>query len=81
MARPVKRSLTLMGHRTSVSLEDAFWHAFLEQAQREGKSINALASEIDQSRGTEAGLASAIRVYVLERTRAAAGLGTLGTSA
>jgi predicted DNA-binding ribbon-helix-helix protein len=62
-----------MGHRTSVSLEDPFWRAFLEQADREGKSVSALASEIDARRGTEAGLASAIRVYVLEKSRAAAG--------
>jgi len=67
--RPVKRSLTLRGHRTSVSLEDAFWRAFREIAVQEGKAINALAAEIDAARGTEAGLASAIRVFVLERFR------------
>lgn len=74
IARPVKRSLTLMGHRTSVSLEEPFWRAFVEMAAAEGKSINALAAEIDAARGTHAGLASAIRVYVLEKTRQAAGL-------
>ena len=66
-ARPVKRSLTLRGHRTSVSLEDAFWRAFRDIAAAEGKPINQLAAEIDEARGTEAGLASAIRVFVLER--------------
>ena len=66
-ARPVKRSLTLRGHRTSVSLEDAFWRAFRDIATAEGKPINQLAAEIDEARGTEAGLASAIRVFVLER--------------
>ena len=66
-ARPVKRSLTLRGHRTSVSLEDAFWRAFRDIAAAEGKPINRLAAEIDEARGTEAGLASAIRVFVLER--------------
>ncbi|QBF32085.1 ribbon-helix-helix domain-containing protein [Thalassococcus sp. S3] len=64
-ARPAKRSLTLKGHRTSVSLEDAFWDAFQEIAKAQGKPINQLAAEIDASRGLEAGLASAIRVYVL----------------
>lgn len=64
-ARPVKRSLTLRGHRTSVSLEDAFWHAFREIAVAEGKPLNVLAAEIDEMRGVEAGLASAIRVYIL----------------
>jgi len=62
--RPVKRSLTLRGHRTSVSLEDAFWQAFREIAETRGTGINALASEIDAQRG-DIGLASAIRVFVL----------------
>lgn len=66
-ARPVKRSLTLKGHRTSVSLEDIFWKEFQKLAKERGVALNALASEIDVSRGTEAGLASAIRVYVLEQ--------------
>lgn len=63
--RPVKRSLTLKGHRTSVSLEEPFWHAFREIAQAQGKPINQLAAEIDADRGIEMGLASAIRVFVL----------------
>ncbi len=65
-ARPVKRSLTLHGHRTSVSLEDPFWRAFRDIADREGKPINVLAAQIDETRGVDAGLASAIRVYVLD---------------
>ena len=67
--RPVKHSLTLRGHRTSVSLEDAFWQAFREVAAQEGKPINALAAEIDEARGVDTGLASAIRVYVLRYYR------------
>jgi len=67
--RPVKHSLTLRGHRTSVSLEDAFWQAFREVAAQEGKPINALAAEIDEARGVDTGLASAIRVYVLRHYR------------
>ena len=63
--RPVKHSLTLRGHRTSVSLEEPFWQAFREIAETEGKPINQLAAEIDADRGVEMGLASAIRVYVL----------------
>lgn len=62
--RPVKHSLTLRGHRTSVSLEAEFWAAFRAIAARRGLGINELASEIDEARG-EAGLASAIRVFVL----------------
>ena len=63
--RPVKRSLTLRGHRTSVSLEDEFWKAFRAIAAEKNRPINDLAAEIDEARGTEAGLASAIRLYVL----------------
>lgn len=63
--RPVKRSLTLRGHRTSISLEEQFWQAFREIAAEEGKPINALAAEIDAARGLECGLASAIRLHVL----------------
>ncbi|MEL7100103.1 MAG: ribbon-helix-helix domain-containing protein [Pseudomonadota bacterium] len=69
-ARPVKRSLTIRGHRTSVSLEEPFWRAFKEIADADGKALNTLAAEIDAGRGTDAGLASAIRVFVLDRLRA-----------
>jgi predicted DNA-binding ribbon-helix-helix protein len=68
-ARPVKHSLTLRGHRTSVSLEDPFWSAFREIAETEGKGVNQLAAEIDEARGVSAGLASAIRVFVLDHYR------------
>lgn len=64
-ARPVKHSLTLRGHRTSVSLEAAFWQAFRELAMREGVALNELAARIDATRG-DVGLASAIRVHVLQ---------------
>jgi predicted DNA-binding ribbon-helix-helix protein len=67
--RPVKRSLTLRGHRTSVSLEDAFWQAFRQIARDRGQGINELAAEIDEGRDPDVGLASAIRVFVLERFR------------
>jgi len=64
--RPVKRSLTLKGHRTSVSLEDVFWQAFRQIAQDKDMPINALAAEIDVKRDPEVGLASAMRVYILK---------------
>lgn len=69
MSRPIKRSLTLHGHRTSVSLEDPFWRAFRDIAAERGLPLNVLAAEIDETRGVESGLASAIRVYVLEYTQ------------
>ena len=69
--RPVKRSLTLAGHRTSVSLEAEFWQAFRALAEEKGIPINTLAAEIDASRG-DVGLASAIRVHVLRAVQAKA---------
>lgn len=63
--RPVKRSLTLRGHRTSVSLEDVFWSEFRRIAAERGQPINALAAEIDAARDPQVGLASSIRVFVL----------------
>lgn len=62
---PVKRSLTLKGHRTSVSLEDEFWRAFRDIAEEKQQPINALAADIDVARDPETGLASAIRVFIL----------------
>jgi len=75
VSRPVKRSLTLNGHRTSVSLEEEFWRAFRSLAAAQDRPINALAAEIDARRGAETGLATAIRLYVLESLRQKAGLG------
>ena len=65
----MKRSLTLKGHRTSVSLEDAFWDAFRDIAGQQDRAINDLAAEIDAVRGPDIGLASAIRIYVLDYYR------------
>jgi predicted DNA-binding ribbon-helix-helix protein len=64
-ARVVKRSLVVAGHRTSVSLEDAFWRRLKAIAAERGVSVNALAARIDGARG-EANLSSALRVFVLE---------------
>ena len=69
MSRPQKHSLTLKGHRTSVSLEREFWDAFRDIATEKSIPINALAAEIDAERGVEMGLASAIRLYVLRHYR------------
>ncbi|MEL0435678.1 ribbon-helix-helix domain-containing protein [Phycobacter sp. K97] len=67
--RPKKHSLTLRGHRTSVSLEDEFWAAFRAIAAEQGRAINELAAEIDESRATDCGLATAIRLYVLRHLK------------
>jgi predicted DNA-binding ribbon-helix-helix protein len=62
---PAKRSLTIQGHRTSVSLEPAFWDGFRALAARRGMALNALAVEIDAARPPDVGLATAIRLSVL----------------
>jgi predicted DNA-binding ribbon-helix-helix protein len=67
--RVVKRSLVIAGHRTSVSLEDAFWRGLSRIAAERRVSVNALAAIVDASRGT-ANLSSALRVYVLEASSA-----------
>lgn len=63
-SRPVKHSLSLKGHRTSVSLEPEFWDGFRDLARARGMTQNALAAEIDAARGLDCGLASAIRLTV-----------------
>jgi predicted DNA-binding ribbon-helix-helix protein len=63
----VKRSLTIAGHRTSISLEDAFWSRLKALAALRRRSIGAMIAEIDAGRDG-ANLSSAIRVYVLENS-------------
>ena len=67
--RPAKRSLTIRGHRTSVSLERAFLEALREIAAERGLSLDALAAEIDAARDPATNLASAIRLHVLAHHR------------
>lgn len=64
----LKRSLTIAGHRTSLSLEPEFWAELKSAAQVENKSLATLVSEIDDSRG-ERNLSSAIRVWILKRLK------------
>ena len=59
-----KRSLSVAGHRTSVSLEAPFWDALGQLATARGLSVQRLVAEIDRSRG-DSNLSSAIRVHVL----------------
>lgn len=65
MSRPQKHSLTLKGHRTSVSLETEFWDEFRRIAFEQSRPINDLAAEIDTARDPDTGLASEIRLFVL----------------
>lgn len=66
-----KRSLTIAGHRTSISLEKEFWDALRELAARRGLSVAALVAQIDAGRG-DVNLSSALRVALLRdaQTRA-----------
>ena len=61
----IKRSITIAGHRTSISLEPEFWAALQRLAKSRTISLAALVAEIDQSRG-ERNLSSAIRVAILQ---------------
>lgn len=64
--KPKKRSLTIKGHRTSVSIEDKFWEEFCKIAYRKQVSINELASQLDATRKlSSVSLASLIRNLVL----------------
>lgn len=64
MSEGRKRSLSIAGHRTSVSLEPEFWDALAAAAKRRGQSIAELVGEIDKARGPR-NLSSAIRVWLL----------------
>jgi len=63
-----KRSVTIAGHRTSVSLEPEFWEALSEIAAARRRSVSALIGRIDETRGNR-GLSAAVRVFVLEHYR------------
>lgn len=64
----VKRSIAIAGHRTSVSLEAAFWTALKDIAAARGVTVQAVVGEIDATRATS-NLSSAIRVFVLAHHR------------
>ncbi len=67
-----KRSLTISGHRTSISLEDAFWDGLQAIADRNTCSLASLVADVDRGRGA-ANLSSAVRVFVLNSLKADAG--------
>jgi predicted DNA-binding ribbon-helix-helix protein len=74
MTRPVKRSFTIAGHRTSISLESAFWEALKAVALEQRLPVARLVARIDaaRSRGGGSGLSSAVRVWILQHYRAIA---------
>lgn len=60
-----KRSITIRGHRTSLSLEDEFWSSLRQIADRRDQTLAALIGEIDETRGPQDNLSSAARIFVL----------------
>jgi predicted DNA-binding ribbon-helix-helix protein len=71
-APPVKRSVTIAGHETSIALEPLFWSALEEAASQERLPLNALIARIDAGRlehSPPANLASAIRQWLFVRAK------------
>jgi predicted DNA-binding ribbon-helix-helix protein len=80
MTRPLKRSLAIRGHRTSVSLEPEFWDALRSVASERSESVAALIGRIDEARDRNNrtptnldGLSSRIRVFLLKHFQQASG--------
>lgn len=69
---PRKRSLTLAGHRTSISLEPEFWEALQAIVRADRRTLTSLVREVDESRGGR-NLSSALRVFVLQHCMRQAG--------
>jgi predicted DNA-binding ribbon-helix-helix protein len=67
-SKVVKRSIVIAGHKTSVSLEDAFWEALKELAAKRDLTLSDVVAEIDATRA-QGNLSSAIRLFVLENVR------------
>ena len=68
-----KRSITIHGHQTSISLEDEFWQELAAIANQRQLSLNALVTEVDKTRDTQknggGNLSSTLRVYVLKQAK------------
>ena len=67
---PVKHSVEIAGHKTSISLEPLFWNQLLAAAREQGLPVNALVARIDAERiaaPVPPGLASAIRLWLASR--------------
>jgi predicted DNA-binding ribbon-helix-helix protein len=71
----VKRSVVIGGHKTSVSLEDDFWHSLKDIGKGQHKTLSNLVADINTNR-LHGNLSSAIRLFVLEHFRSQTGLGS-----
>lgn len=67
--KKLKRSVTISGHRTSVSLEAEFWDALTEIAQSANRPLAQLIDDIDKRQGRGKNLSSALRIFVLAHFR------------
>jgi predicted DNA-binding ribbon-helix-helix protein len=75
---PVKRSVEIAGHKTSVSLEPLYWDMLREAAEAEGLPLNALVARIDEQRiraPSPPGLAGALRLWLTDRLATAQAVG------
>jgi len=68
----IKRSIVIAGHKTSVSLEDAFWSELKDIAEQKDQTLSSVVGEID-TRRLQGNLSSAIRLFVLDNARSRAG--------
>ena len=76
-ARPLKRSFTIRGHRTSISLEAPFWEALRDIARARSVALSAVVADIDTRRGGT-NLSSAVRIEILAHYRGKGGEGNSG---
>jgi predicted DNA-binding ribbon-helix-helix protein len=72
-AKKLKRSVTLSGHRTSISLEAEFWDALTQIAAETNRPLARLIDEVDKREGRDKNLSGALRVFVLAHYRAKRG--------
>jgi predicted DNA-binding ribbon-helix-helix protein len=75
----IKRSIIIDGHKTSVSLENAFWSDLKEIAHAQEATLSELVAKIDQTR-QRGNLSSAIRLFVLEHVRLVSGTAKAGAA-
>lgn len=74
MSRPVKRSFSIKGHRTSISLEQPFWDALRDAAAEQKLTLAGLVAKIDDARAGKSGLSTAVRIWILDYFRRRADL-------
>jgi len=64
---PIKKSINILGHKTSISIEKEFWKVLKVFSEEENRSISSIISEIDLIKPNNKSLSSSIRVYIIKR--------------